>query len=112
MVDNRECGHLGCGSPWCEPVCAGVPQYQYTVQTRGEFYEEAMQQMLFNDFCALAVSADGDGWNEPFSEDYTCDCTYWEGMQWVQTDPKCLDRPSLDLILAYWLQHVTESEYY
>lgn len=23
-MDKRECGWMGCGSGWCEPVCAGV----------------------------------------------------------------------------------------
>lgn len=55
----------------------------------------------------LAHTTDGDGWNEPHSLRTTCECGSWEGVEWVQTDPKQRDRPGdADLLIA-WRDHVT-----
>ena len=55
---------------------------------------------------ALEGSSDGDGWNEPWSEDYGCLCGEWDGIGWVQTDPACSGRPDPLEVIRAWRLHV------
>lgn len=48
---------------------------------------------------------DGDGWDEPLSEAYSCSCAAWE-VTWVQIDPACSDRPAPTDIVRQWMAHV------
>lgn len=53
----------------------------------------------------FVFSSDGDGWNEPFSESGDCHCG-WQGLSWVQTDPRCSGRPSLWEYALEWANHI------
>lgn len=86
------------------------PQYDYTVQTREDFLEEVLQTVIFSEFHSLDVYEEGDGWNEPRYEEFSCGCDGWEGPSWVQVDPECTGRPSMLEVVSEWLQHVNESE--
>lgn len=54
---------------------------------------------------ALIFSEEGDGWNEPMSEDWSCSCEEWEGVEWVQRDPKCSGRPDHVGVALAWREH-------
>lgn len=58
----------------------------------------------------LIVHEDGDGWNEPYSEDWSCSCEEWEGVEWVQRDPGCSGRPDAVTIAFAWREHVFPPE--
>lgn len=56
----------------------------------------------------LNAHTDGDGWNEPHHEEFTCSCGGWH-TEWTQTDPNSSDRPDLFAeTLPAWSQHVNE----
>lgn len=55
---------------------------------------------------ALEFNEDGDGWNEPRSEDWACSCEEWDGVEWVQTDPACSGRPDPVAVALAWRAHV------
>lgn len=57
------------------------------------------------DHC-LEASSEGDGWNEPESETYTCTCEEWEGIGWVQIDPARTGRPDPMEVVRQWRLHV------
>jgi len=78
-----------------------------------EIYEEAMAYMLFNEYHKLEVSADGDGWNEPFSADYFCDCDEAFdrfNIGWVQTDRARSHEPTIIEVTREWVKHVRENQ--
>jgi hypothetical protein len=54
----------------------------------------------------LVYEIDGDGWNEPQSETFSCHCGEWEGFDWIQTDPACSGRPDLITAAFLWLDHI------
>lgn len=58
---------------------------------------------------ALEFREDGDGWNEPRSEDWGCTCEEWDGVGWVQTDPACSGRPDPVAVALAWRAHVFPS---
>ena len=49
---------------------------------------------------------DGDGWNEPRSDDFSCSCEQWEGPSWVQKDPQCSGRIDLPDAALEWVKHI------
>lgn len=53
------------------------------------------------------VAMDGDGWNEPFSDHYTCICEGWS-IEWTQTDREHTDRTDPADALLAWHTHVEE----
>lgn len=60
---------------------------------------------------SLVLVIDGDGWNEPYSEDYSCFCENWEGIGWMQIDRECSDRPSLTDMAFKWRDHIYRDVY-
>lgn len=56
-------------------------------------------------FHSFTFSDEGDGWNEPRSESSGCDCG-WQGLSWVQIDPKCTGRPSIWEYALAWKDHI------
>ena len=56
---------------------------------------EALKRVLADHI--LVFHNDGDGWNEPQSWDWYCNCrTVGSYVQWMQKDPQCSDQPPLD----------------
>lgn len=51
-------------------------------------------------------SEDGDGWNEPYSDNFSCACGNWDGPFWCQTDPQCSGRPGMVEVALLWRQHI------
>lgn len=54
----------------------------------------------------FVLEEDGDGWNEPYSSSCRCVCDEWEGSGWIQTDPKCSDRPDVVDMVFEWVEHI------
>jgi len=54
----------------------------------------------------LVWSEDGDGWNEPYSDDFGCFCEQWDGLGWVQTNPQCTGRIDLPDAALEWVKHI------
>lgn len=72
---------------------------------------DAVAAMLFSadsDEHAFDHGHDGDGWNEPFSDDYSCLCGDWS-LTWVQSDPGQTDRPDPADALLAWFAHYEQA---
>lgn len=50
---------------------------------------------------------DGDGWNEPYSDSGGCACG-WDGMGWIQTNPRCTGRKDIWEYVLEWVKHINE----
>ena len=75
----------------------------------------AMWEMTFNEFHSLKYYWEGDGWNEPYSDRWTCACEDPEyprddvfEISWVQIDPECSGRPDFEVVVKQWLDHVVK----
>lgn len=55
--------------------------------------------------CWLDAGIDGDGWNEPLSEQWTCGCGEWQGPEWTQSDPQGTGQPDPITASLEWLNH-------
>jgi hypothetical protein len=86
------------------------------VRSADEKVRDAIATLLFRDqiddgIHSLRVEHDGDGWNEPFSARYWCDC-HAEGenptwtLDWMQSDPEQTGRPDPVEVLLAWNAHV------
>jgi len=77
-----------------------------------EIYEEAFAYMLHDDYHKLEYYWEGDGWNEPYSDSWTCDCDeafdHFD-ISWVQIDPRCSNRPTMLEVAREWVKHVREN---
>lgn len=54
--------------------------------------------------------SDGDGWNEPYSDSFSCHCNDW-GISWVQQDRDCSGRIDLHEAVLQWVAHIHDTLY-
>ena len=77
-------------------------EYRWTIARLAGDYMEVTGDGVEHVFLC---TQDGDGWNEPFSDDYECGCGEWS-VSWVQHDPACTGRPDLVEVALEWNAHV------
>lgn len=65
-------------------------------------------QYAYQPLHVLSLDDDGDGWNEPYSEHWVCSCGR-AIFSWVQTEPRCLDRPLPEDIYRQHAIHAEQS---
>lgn len=80
-----------------------------------EQYRDLIQLLILGDTGMISdgdynhgfiFETEGDGWNEPEIDTFSCCCEQWEGFQWIQADPERSGRPNLEDMAMKWREHI------